>query len=81
MVTSKEFQEIHIGQVWSVRDHHHAGRRSVRVVGTTDHINDPTAAGDRLSAVNTETGRRTYMKASTLRKFWRLEREANTDEQ
>lgn len=75
------FREIHIGQVWSVHDHNQGGRRYVRVVSTTDRINDPTAAGDRVSVVNVHTGRRTHMKATTMRKYWRRETEAGTDEQ
>lgn len=81
MVTSRKIREIHVGQMWSIADNHYGGRRYVWVVGTTDHINDPTAVGDRVSAVNVHTGRRSFMKASTLRKHWVCEQEAPADEQ
>lgn len=70
MVTSKKIREIHIGQVWSISDNHYGGRRYARVYATTDKVNDPFHVGDRVSVVNLKTGRRTHMKASTLRKHW-----------
>lgn len=76
-MTSKDFQPIHVGQVWSRR----AGRRRVEVVATTDHVNDPIAFGDRVRLRNISTGRYSHVKASTLREFWKFEQGASTDEQ
>lgn len=73
--------EIRIGQTWSISDNHYGGRRYVLVYATTEHVNDPTAAGERVSVINQDTGRRTHMKASTLRKHWVREQEAPADEQ
>lgn len=80
-MTAAKFQHIHIGQVWSVHDHHYGTRRYARVANTTSKVNEPPGLGDRVAVVNTETGRRTFMQASTLRDYWRLEREAPADDQ
>lgn len=74
----KPFQEIHPGQRWSVQDNYRGARRTVEILNTTPSINDPSANGDRAMAANVDTGYKSYLKASTLRRFWRLEQEAPT---
>lgn len=79
--TKRAFIPIYCGQVWSVADNYRSIRRQAVVIATTDRINDPDEHGERVTMVNTESGRHAYMKATTLRAYWRLEGEAGDEQQ
>lgn len=74
--TNREFLRIFPGQMWSVIDNYRNTRRYATVTATTELVNDPDQHAERVSVVNTESGRRGYLKASTLRTYWHLEVEA-----
>lgn len=78
MVTDTQFREIHIGQIWTT---YYDQPRTVEVVNTTQHVNDPISLGDRVRVRNVATGRYHHMQASTLRRTYKLERESRDEQQ
>lgn len=68
--------QIRPGQLWSV--HTQGTRRYVRIVSLQSGANDPDEPAAKVTAENVDTLRRSHPLASTVRGYWRLEREAGT---
>lgn len=79
MVTSTDFHEVHVGQLW--RERYRKRSRLVEVVSVTAHVNDPISLGERVRVRNVHTGRYSHMLASTLRDRFKYEREAADEQQ